>query len=264
MKTATLPTSARSPSGGRVEPVFAGRAGRPARWGTILACCGLVALLLSWPLTGHTARVPMGGNLPVGDLADKEVESMRERKYAQLVEQQTDFSCGAAALATILRYAYDRNGATEKRILKGLFQVADREKVRKQGFSLLDLKNFVEGIGMRGRGYRVAADTLGDIKIPTIALVDIEGYRHFVVVRQVEGERVFVGDPALGNRTMALEDFVDAWNGIVFAVIGPGFDEDTALLKPRRTLSARRLHDIYAPVPEAQTIGFGIRHTEIF
>jgi predicted double-glycine peptidase len=223
-----------------------------------------VALLLLHPLSGHAARVPMGSHLAVGDVADKNVESMRERKYAQLVEQQTDFSCGAAALATILRYAYNRNGATEERVLKGLFKVADREKVRRKGFSLLDLKRFAEGIGMRGRGYRVAVDTLGDIRIPTIALIDVEGYRHFVVVRQVKGDRVFVGDPALGNRVMSLEAFSDSWNGIVFAVIGAGFDEDTALLQPRETLSARRLHDIYAPVPEAETIGFGTRHTKLF
>lgn len=206
----------------------------------------------------------MGGAAPVGDLADKKVESMRERKYAHLVEQETDYSCGAAALATILRYAYDKDRATETRILKGLFKVADEEKVRKEGFSLLDIKKFVEAIGMRGRGYRVGREALGDIRIPVIALIDVDGYRHFVVIREVSDGRVFVGDPALGNRAMELDEFIASWNGIVFAVLGQDYDEGTALLQPRETISARRLHDIYAPVPEAKKIGFGIRHTEIF
>lgn len=264
MKRSTVNPSTRPPAGGRVEPVRGERDAAPIGFRDVLIGCFLAALLFLSPNLADAATVRMGGHAPVGDLGDKQVESMRERKYSHLVEQQTDFSCGAAALATILRYGYDKEGATEKRILKGLFNVADREKVREKGFSLLDLKHFVEGIGMRGRGYRVAPDTLSQIRIPTIALIDTGGYRHFVVVRQVEGDRVFVGDPALGNRTMSLEEFVESWNGIVFAVIGPEFDQDTALLQARETISARRLHDIYAPVPAADTIGFGLRHTEMF
>lgn len=264
MKRTFLNDSPRPLSGGRGDPVPARRGRKAIGLKDIASGLFLAAVLFISPNFGEAASVRMSTHAPVGDLGDKRVQSMRERKYAHLVEQQTDYSCGAAALATILRYAYDRNGATEVRILKGLFSVADREKVREKGFSLLDLKRFVEGIGMRGRGYRVAADTLGDIKIPTIALVEIDGYRHFVVVRQVEGDRVFVGDPALGNRTMTLEAFIEAWNGIVFAVIGPGFDQGTALLQARETISARRLHDIYAPIPEARTIGFGLRRVEMF
>lgn len=253
--TTATRAATRSPEGGRVVVWL-----RPAAAMAVLLALSLAGV----PANAPAAALRMGPFAPVGDVADKQVQSMRERKYAHLVEQQTDFSCGAAALATILRFAYDKEGATEKRILKGLFQVADEEKVRKKGFSLLDLKRFVEAIGMRARGYRVAADTLSEIRVPTIALIDLDGYRHFVVVRTVEDGRVFVGDPALGNRAMPLEAFIDAWNGIVFAVIGTGYDEETALLQARETISARELHDIYAPVPRAETIGYGLRHTEMF
>jgi hypothetical protein len=35
------------------------------------------------------------------------VKSMKERKFEQVVRQQYDFSCGSAALATLLTYHYE-------------------------------------------------------------------------------------------------------------------------------------------------------------
>ena len=70
------------------------------------------------------------------------------------MQQKTDFSCGAAALATILRQAYWLD-VDEQQIIEGMLAHADRT-VRVQGFSMLDMKRYVESLGMRARGYRVA------------------------------------------------------------------------------------------------------------
>jgi predicted double-glycine peptidase len=50
--------------------------------------------------------VRFSGVLPNGALLQQKVESMQERRYRNVVRQHTDYSCGAAALATILRHAY--------------------------------------------------------------------------------------------------------------------------------------------------------------
>jgi predicted double-glycine peptidase len=83
----------------------------------------------------------------------KPIQSIRERKFADLVQQKTDFSCGAAALATILRQAYWLD-VTEDQIIEGMLAHSDQDLVRVQGFSMLDMKRYVESIGMRARGYR--------------------------------------------------------------------------------------------------------------
>ncbi|MGO4780994.1 cysteine peptidase family C39 domain-containing protein, partial [Lysobacter sp. 2RAB21] len=57
------------------------------------------------------------------------------------------------------------------------------------------------------------------LQMPVIALLDLKGYRHFVVVKGAAGGRVFVADPALGHRVMQEADFVRGWNGIVLAVV---------------------------------------------
>jgi predicted double-glycine peptidase len=185
------------------------------------------------------------------------VRDWKSMKFDDLVKQQTDFSCGAAALATIFNYAYGRT-TTEQQVLVNMMKVADPDLVREKGFSLLDMKNYVRAIGMSGEGYAVDFDALPSLKVPAIVLIEIRGYKHFVVLRKVQGESVHIGDPALGNRVMSSSRFRDAWNGIVFVVAGEGFDPDTVLLNPPLPVSARRLFEERSPVPNAEVYDFGL------
>lgn len=233
------------------------------RWrGVSLLILGLI-LPLTMNSVAQAASVRLG-NVMSGTLISKKVQSIRERRYENLVEQHTDFSCGAASLATILKYAYQRPEVTENSVLAGMLEVSDPEVVMAQGFSLLDLKNYVETLGYRGRGYEVEPNTLDAISIPVIVLLDLDGYKHFVVMKKASGDRVYVGDPALGNRVMERNDFMAAWNSIIFAVVGEGFDQETALLDPRQPLTAHRMSDIFAPVPKQTLLDFGFRHADLF
>lgn len=232
-----------------------------ARKMTLLACLALGLLPVHFDAQAATIRL---GNLVPGTVVQKDVQSIRERRYENLVEQRTDFSCGAASLATILKYAYQLPEVTENMVLAGMLEVSDPQVVLERGFSLLDLKNYVETLGYRGRGYEVAPDTLDEVSIPVIVLLDLQGYKHFVVMKKASGDRVYVGDPALGNRVMARDDFMAAWNNIIFAVVGEGFDRKTVLLSPRQPLTAHRLQDVFSPVPRQKLLDFGFRHADLF
>jgi predicted double-glycine peptidase len=188
---------------------------------------------------------------------------MREMRYVHMVQQETDFSCGAAALATILKHGYGQN-VTENRIIEDMMKVSDQALVQEQGFSMLDMKKYVEAIGMRGRGYHVKPDVLEKLQVPVIALLDIRGYKHFVVLKKVVGDRVYIGDPALGNRIMDKNDFVAGWNGIVFAIIGKGFDRSTVLLNPPEPLTLRQRSGLVNTVGTAQLLEFGFTRSELF
>lgn len=236
------------------------------RLSTLTGFVGLsLAVLIAGQLlaTAQAAPVRMGNVVP-GTMITKEVESIRERRFANLVEQETDFSCGAASVATILKYAYGHLDVDEHTVLEGMLQLADPEEVEARGFSLLDIRNYVDAIGLRGRGYEVEPDALDDVAIPVIVLLDLDGYKHFVVMRRASGDRVYVGDPALGNRVMDRDEFLDAWNNVIFAVVGEGYDPHNVLLDPPQPLTARRLTDVFSPVPEQQLLDFGFRHGELF
>ncbi|MDP2101305.1 MAG: C39 family peptidase [Methylotenera sp.] len=208
------------------------------------------------------ADIAFGNVLPGGGVIRKNLISMREMKFVNMVQQHTDFSCGAAALATILNYVYNQN-LTEEQVIEGMLKVSDVELVRQKGFSLLDIKNYTQSIGMRGRGYNVQAATLEKITIPTIVLLNYKGYKHFVVLKKATADKVYIADPALGNRIMKRAEFDASWNGIVFAVIGQGFNRESVLLQPKEGLTARTLINNYRPLTDAELFDYGFVRSDL-
>lgn len=149
----------------------------------------------------------------------KPMRTMRDLRYRELLRQRYDFSCGSAALASLLHYGYGLD-VDEPALIEKMMVGVDPHEVVRNGFSMLDMKRYVEAIGLRAHGFRIDADALYRLQMPVIALLDIRGYRHFVVVKGAAGGRVFVADPALGHRVMPEAEFVRGWNGIVLAVVG--------------------------------------------
>ena len=139
------------------------------------------------------------------------VVSLLEMRQSRVVVQQWDLSCGAAALATVLTYQHG-DAVDEREIARGMLRLTDPLRVQvRGGFSLLDLKRYVESRGYSGSGY--TSLTLDDlVKLaPVLVPVSFRGYNHFVVFKGVAGERVFLADPGFGNRTVELEQFHTAW-----------------------------------------------------
>jgi predicted double-glycine peptidase len=155
--------------------------------------------------------------LPAASMANGRgpVKSLLEMRQERVVVQQWDLSCGAAALATLLNYQHG-DPVSEREIAKGLIEreeyLAEPSLVRaRHGFSLLDLKRYVEMRGYQGIGYGQL--TLEDLiaRAPVIVPVKFHGYNHFVVFRGALGNRVLLADPAFGNHTMLASKFEDAW-----------------------------------------------------
>ena len=228
-----------------------------AAW--VIPAVAVVGLLVQ---PAQAGKIRLGSVLPGGALIYKNIISMREARYSDLIEQETDFSCGAAALATILKYAYSKN-LSEEDVLRGMMEISDQALVRRRGFSLLDIKRYVQALGLRGRGYKLGVPDLANIKIPTIVLLDIKGYKHFVVLQKATRDKVYVADPALGNKVMPINDFAKGWNGVVFAVIGQGFDRNSVLLTPSEPLRVRRMA-LKAPITDAELLDFGFTYTDLF
>ncbi len=233
----------------------------------LLGAAGLATATLAWllvPAGAHAGQPQFSGVLPNGALYTHEVASMREQRFEHIVRQQTDYSCGAAALATIFRYAYHLQ-TDEPTVIQGMMRVADEDIVKQRGFSLLDIKHYVESLGMRGRGYRVDEARLRSLRVPGIVLMDVGGYRHFVVLKQVVDDRVELADPILGNRSLTLPDFLASWpSHAVFIVIGSDFDRNTVLLQPMQRPSAKALLAQQLPISDADLLDFGFTHADLF
>jgi uncharacterized protein len=233
---------------------------------TALNFIGLLGLATaSLGTRAYAGDVSFAGVLPNGAQYTTHVNSMQELHFANIVRQRTDYSCGAAALATILRYGYHLD-VDERTVIDGMLGVADPSLVKQRGFSLLDIKHYVELLGLRGRGYRVDASRLRSLRVPVIVLMDVRGYRHFVVLKQVHDDQVELADPILGNRTLQLDAFMKAWpSHVLFVVIGSDFDRNTVLLQPVDKPSARNLfaRQGAGAITEAELLDFGFTHADL-
>ena len=157
-------------------------------------------------------------NAAVGGYMSKSVTSMREMKFKNIVPQQHDFSCGAASMATILKYGYGVDEINEANIVREMIEKGDPEKIKEKGFSLLDLKRYAERNDFQSNGYKVKPENLTKLKIPVIVLMNTRGYKHFVILKGIKNGRAYLADPALGNRSIPFKDFVESWDETVLVV----------------------------------------------
>ena len=147
------------------------------------------------------------------------VRSLLEMRHKNVVVQQWDTSCGAAALATLLKYQHGLPGS-EKEIAEVMLRTGDALKVKvRGGFSLLDLKRYADARGLEGVGFlQLDVDDLVEMA-PAIVPVMTRGYPHFVVVRGRAEGKLLLADPAFGNRTMDVEAFRSAWTGNIGFIV---------------------------------------------
>ena len=107
------------------------------------------------------------------------VVSLKEARFKTVIKQQYDFSCGSAALATLLKFHYDTD-TDEQSVFKAMYDVGDQAKIKKLGFSLLDMKKFLQSIDLKADGFKLTLEKLRQVGVPAIALVETSGYKHFV------------------------------------------------------------------------------------
>jgi uncharacterized protein len=160
------------------------------------------------------AEIPVqsGGNFSVP------VFSMKEQRFQKTIHQQYDFSCGSAALATLLTHHYNFP-VSEQEVFREMFARGDQAKIKKEGFSLLDIKNYLATRGFEADGYVAEVEKLSVAGVPAIALVKEQGYHHFVVIKGLRDGRVLIGDPSSGTRAIPKSQFTEMWSNKILFVI---------------------------------------------
>jgi len=178
----------------------------------------LCAVVLAFFALGGTASEASSIILPGGGEYRLRVTSIKEARFAATLHQQFDFSCGSAAIATLLTYHYDYP-VTEQLVFEEMYARGDQEKIRHEGFSLLDMKSFLESHGFQADGFQQPLDSLLEARLPAIVLISENGYYHFVVIKGMRNGRLLLGDPSTGTRAMSRRTFESIWvNKLLFVI----------------------------------------------
>lgn len=152
--------------------------------------------------------------------------------------RQTETSeCGLACLAIA---AAKFGSRIELSTLRQKYQISSR------GMTLREIKDVAADMGMVGRAIRCDLNELADLKTPAILHW---GFKHFVVLERVRGQRIRIDDPAIGRRDISLNEASGAFTGVALELTpAAGFVKR----KEKSPLSLkswfRVVPEIYAPL----------------
>jgi predicted double-glycine peptidase len=169
---------------------------------------------------------------------------MKTLRFVSTLRQQYDFSCGSAALATLLTHHYGFP-VSESTVFAAMWAHGDQAKIRREGFSLLDMQRYLASVGFQADGFRLPLDRLVEARLPAIVLINETGYNHFVVIKGAEDGRILLGDPSSGTRSLPRARFEAAWPTRLLFVI------HTAPREPRFNLAADWRAAPRAPLADA-------------
>lgn len=153
-----------------------------------------------------------------------------ENQFRGIVRQAYDYSCGSAALTTLLK-SYVGINVNEQQTMEGLLKFGEYDRiVERRSFSLLDMKRFVTALGLDSGGYKGEFSDLVQQTQPAIVPINYAGFKHFVVFKAYKNGRVYVADPALGNISFDQERFKKIWeNNTLFIINVPESERQNLL-----------------------------------
>lgn len=177
----------------------------------ILTAC---ALLSQPSIAGMVSlnTIASGGNFSIA------VSSIAEQRFKTVYKQQFDFSCGSAALASLLSFHYD-DTVSEYSVFSEMYEHGDQLKIQSKGFSLLDMQRYLSQRGYKSNGFHITLKQLEKAQVPAITIINNNGYLHFVIIKSSNNHEVLIGDPAAGVKVIALNEFKEMWgNRIIFVI----------------------------------------------
>ncbi|MFV0439235.1 MAG: C39 family peptidase [Desulfopila sp.] len=178
----------------------------------------IIASIAAWLMFAGTSRagtvmIPGASGINIA----VKITSQEEARYQTILKQQYDFSCGSAALASLLTFHY-ADPVSEDEVFTSMYAAGDKMKIRQNGFSLLDMKNYLRRRGYAADGFKTSLDKLQEVGIPAIVLITQRNYAHFVIIKGVTPTEVLLGDPSSGIRRLTRTTFDSIWGGLLFII----------------------------------------------
>lgn len=169
-------------------------------------------------------RTPGGPVAEHGVVVKKPVEQF---EFHNVVHQAYDYSCGSAALTTILN-EYLGHSLGERQVMEGLLRFGETKKiVKRRGFSLLDMKRLATALGYKSGGFKATFKDLATLKNPAVVPIHYAGFKHFVVLKKFANGHVYIADPAIGNISFTQKRFSQVWTKNVLFIIFPKDENKT-------------------------------------
>jgi uncharacterized protein len=166
--------------------------------------------------------VAVSGCQPMSSVLDLDVkQTYQELKYTNVVRQRLDFTCGGAALATILSHYWGRPTPEEEilEIFRARYPDAKvwQAKVA-AGFTFDDIAFATEVLGYEAAGAKVSSVELAAMKGPVIIHLNKGKFQHFVVLTKAQDGVFYIADPIVGKVALERPEFEQQYTGNAMAI----------------------------------------------
>lgn len=216
------------------------------------------ALLYNFAATNLDIAEVQGGSVYYSELTDSRINNhtaatmhhrpvvvkpLSSSQFRGVVRQAYDYSCGSAALTTLLN-GYMAQNKNEREVMEGMLKYGEYDRiVQRRSFSLLDMKRYVNALGFDSNGFRGTFSDLQALNKPAIVPISYAGFKHFVVFKAAKNGHVYVADPALGNISFTSKHFQEVWDSDIMFVVTPQAGQPTNDLLVLKDIDLRVIED---------------------
>ena len=152
----------------------------------------------------------------------------RKLRYEGVIGQTDWYTCGPAAVATLLTYYYGIPTAETEALepAEGFMREMGLEPGPEQGINALALKKTLEAKGILTKGYRVKPEDLRGYfargGLPVIVHLT-KPQKHFVVAVGMVGDQIVLADPSWGRSIIPFSALVEerGYSEVVLVPIPP-------------------------------------------
>lgn len=147
--------------------------------------------------------------------SSESLSSFHELRYEGVVGQTNEYTCGAAAVASILTYFYGIS-TSESEILnlaEEAMKMRGEEPSQGHGLTAYDLKKGLEVEGIEAKGFQVTPQALRDyfVRGGLPAIIHLtKPEKHFVVAVGMAGNQIVLADPSWGRSIIPFTVLISA------------------------------------------------------
>ena len=128
-----------------------------------------------------------------------------------LVLQQNEEDCGAACIASIVKYyGHTANNRVREAVGSGM-----------KKSTLLGLRQAAEALGFNAKAFTASPEQLFQLReVPLPAIIHWKSCQ-WVVLYGKQGKKYIIGDPAIGLRYVSAKELTEAWQDGVILLLEP-------------------------------------------